>query len=125
MKKVWIAVVLIAGIFSVNFLYTLRLNSFSDKITVLTSQAASLADTDYAACGEYIDTLLEELDNSALLLYSFSSRAKVENIEMASKSAAEYYKFNNKAALKHELLMVQHRIDELKNSGKFSLKNLL
>ena len=125
MKKVWIAIVFISVIFSVNFIYTRRINAFSDNITSIVNQAASLADTDYEACGKCIDTLLEELDNSALLLYSFSNRSKVGDVELASKSAAEYYKYGDISALKHQLLMIQHRMDELKSAGEFNLKNLL
>ncbi|MBR2847210.1 MAG: DUF4363 family protein [Clostridia bacterium] len=125
MKKVWIAIIFISIIFSVNFIYTHRINVFSDNITEIVNQAAALVDTDYEACGKCIDSLLEELDKSSLLLYSFSNRSKVDDVELASKSAAEYYKFHDTTALKHQLLMIQHRMNELKNSGQFSLKNLL
>ena len=125
MKKTWIAIIFISVIFSINFIYTHRINVFSDNIASIVNQAVVLADTDYEACGECINTLLEELDNSALLLYSFSNRSKVGDVELASKSAAEYYKHGDIAALKHQLLMIQHRMDDLKNAGKFNLKNLL
>ena len=125
MKKVWFAIVFISIIFSVNFVYTRHINSFSDNITGIVNQAVSLADTDYEACGKYIDTLLEELDKSSLLLYSFSNRSKVDDVELASKSAAEYYKHGDISALKHQLLMVRHRMDDLKSAGEFNLKNLL
>ncbi|MBQ9096948.1 MAG: DUF4363 family protein [Clostridia bacterium] len=125
MKKVWIAVVFILTVFSVNFVYTRRINAFSDNITSIVNQAVYFADNDYQACGKCIDTLLKELDNSALLLYSFSNRTKVDDVELASKSAAEYYKHGDITALKHQLLMVRHRMDDLKSDGEFNLKNLL
>ncbi len=125
MKKVWIAIVFILTIFSVNLIYTRLIASFSDNISSIVNEAVYLADTDYEACGECINTLLEELDDSDLLLYSFSNRSKVDDIDLASKSAAEYYRHGDIAALKHQLLMVQHRMDDLKNDGKFNLKNLL
>ena len=76
MKKVWFAIVFISIIFSVNFVYTRRINSFSDNITGIVNQAVSLADTDYEACGKYIDTLLEELDKSSLLFTLFQTDPK-------------------------------------------------
>ena len=125
MKKVWFAVVFIALILSVNFIYAFRIQAFSDKITSITNQAISFIDTDYTACGKCIDTLLEEFDKSSLLLYCFSNRSKVNEVELASQTAAEYYKSGSTEALKHQLLMIQHRMDELKKSGEFSLENLL
>ena len=125
MKKSWIALFLIAGILCTNFIYNRLFIKFSDNITAITEQAAILADTDYDACGEYIDKLLEEIESHSLLLYAFSNRDNVDNIELASKSAAEYYRLNDKASLKHELLMIQHRMKELENSGKFNLENIL
>lgn len=125
MKKVWIAIVFILTIFSVNFVYTRRINSFSDNITSIVNQAVYFADTDYEACGKCIDALFEELDNSALLLYSFSNRSKVGDVELASKSAAEHYQHGNIAALKHQLLMIRHHTDDLKSAGEFNFKNLL
>ena len=125
MKQVWIAIVFIAAIFLVNFLYARRLNTFSDNITSIVEQAVYLADTDYDACGKCIENLLDELDDSALLLYSFSNRSTVDDIELASKAAAEYYRYNNKDSLKHELLMIVHRLEELKSSGEFRLENIL
>ena len=125
MKKVWIAVVFILAIFSVNFVYTRRITAFSDNITSIVNQAVYFADTDYESCGKCIDALLEELDSSSLLLYSFSNRSKVGDVELASKSAAEYYKHGDISALKHQLLMVRHRMDDLKSAGEFNLKNLL
>ena len=125
MKQVWIAIVLIAAIFSVNFIYSARIDTFSESISSIVNEAVYLVDSDYAACGKCIDALLEKLDEASLLLYSFSNRSKVDDIELATKSAAEYYKHGDTAALKHQLLMIRHRMDELKNSGSFSLKNLL
>ena len=125
MKKVWIAIAFVLIIFTASFIYTCHINAFSESINAIINQAVSLINTDYEACGKCIDALLEELDKSSLLLYSFSNRAKVEDIELASKSAAEYYKFRNIPELRHQLLMIQHRMNELKTSGEFSLKNLL
>ena len=125
MKKVWIAFVLISGIFLINFVYSFRFNTFSEDMNTIIQNALILADTDYAECGNCINTLLEKIDNSSLLLYSFSSRSNVENIELAANSVVEYYKLNDTAALKHELNMIRHRIQELKTTGEFSLKNIL
>lgn len=125
MKRVWIAIAFILIIFAVNFIYTHHMNTFTNNINSLVNQAISLADTNYEACGECIDNLLEEIDNSSLLLYSFSNRSAVDDIELSSKAAAEHYKLNSPENLKHELLMLTHRLKELNNSGKFCLENIL
>lgn len=125
MKQVWIAIVFIFAIFAVNFIYSCRIDNFSEEIASIVDEAVYFADTDYEACGKCIEALLEKLDRRELLLYSFSDRSKVDDIELASKAAAEYYRQSGTEAMKHQLLMVRHRMDDLKNDGKFNLKNLL
>ncbi len=122
MKRIWIAAVLTALIFTGSFFYTSYLDKACGEMTALVDEAYNRADSGSL---EYINRTDAALERASMIFCLFLDSKLINEVEDSIILCRELDKNRNTDRLRTELVLLREKVNHLKESEKFDLKSIL
>ena len=125
MKRLWIVIVIAVLIAGGGALYLNFLHGLTDTMIGQAETAYIQVTSDRDQVPESIDQVLDHLERNKMVLCAFINHTLLNEVEDSAKAAKELYRTQEWNRLRLELRMLVEKIDQIKDTEVFDLRNIL